>query len=212
MAVALVALGLAAYRSFGGAAAKRCLPAGGPYPMNWAHPLRRRRPRAEAARAIHFTYSVRWFLEAKARGGPIPRERLANICGRCRRPATTAPRRDAHAAIRADLHGNAMPTPRLRRIHREPEDDGMSGSLTRGDRKLLLAAGAASLLLVALTVTLSPAGGNTTENPTTYSAGSGGAKAVYLLLGAAGYSVIRWEQSPRDLPVDANVTLILAEP
>jgi hypothetical protein len=88
----------------------------------------------------------------------------------------------------------------------------MSGSLTVGDRKLLLAAGAASLLLVALTVTLSPAGGNTTESPTTYSAASGGAKAVYLLLGAAGYPVTRWEQSPRDLPVDANATLILAEP
>jgi Domain of unknown function (DUF4350) len=88
----------------------------------------------------------------------------------------------------------------------------MSGSLTRGDRKLLLAAGAASLLLIALSVTLGSAGGDTTESATTYSAGSGGAKAVYLLLHAARYSVKRWEQSPRDLPSDANATLILADP
>jgi hypothetical protein len=88
----------------------------------------------------------------------------------------------------------------------------MSGGLTPGDRTLLLAAGAASLLLIALSVTLSPAAGTTTESPTTYSAGSGGAKAVYLLLHAAHYPVTRWERSPRDLPADANATLILAEP
>jgi hypothetical protein len=88
----------------------------------------------------------------------------------------------------------------------------MFGSLTLGDRKLLLAAGAGSLLLITLSVTLSPAGGTTTESPTTYSAGSGGAKAVYLLLQAAHYPVRRWEQSPRDLPGDTNATLILAEP
>jgi hypothetical protein len=88
----------------------------------------------------------------------------------------------------------------------------MSGNLTPGDRKLLLAAGAGSLLLITLSVTLGPSGGTTTETPTTYSAGSGGAKAVYLLLHAARYPVTRWEQSPRDLPGDANATLILAEP
>ena len=88
----------------------------------------------------------------------------------------------------------------------------MPGSLTPGDRTLLLAAGAGSLLLVTLSVTLSPAGGTTNETPTTYSAGSGGAKAVYLLLRAARYPVTRWEQSPRDLPAGADATLILAEP
>jgi hypothetical protein len=88
----------------------------------------------------------------------------------------------------------------------------MSGSLTPGDRKLLLAAAAGALLLITLSVTLSPAGTTTTESPTTYSAGSGGAKAVYLLLLAAHYPVTRWEQSPRDLPGDANATLILADP
>jgi hypothetical protein len=88
----------------------------------------------------------------------------------------------------------------------------MPGSLTAGDRKLLLAAAAGSLLLIILSVTLSPAGAATGETPTTYSAGSGGAKAVYLLLHAAGYPVIRWEQSLGDLPADADATLILAEP
>jgi Domain of unknown function (DUF4350) len=88
----------------------------------------------------------------------------------------------------------------------------MPGSLTSGDRTLLLAAGAASLLLIALSIALSPAGGAIAEIPTTYSAGSGGAKAVFLMLRAAGYPVSRWEQSPRDLPGGANATLILAEP
>jgi Domain of unknown function (DUF4350) len=88
----------------------------------------------------------------------------------------------------------------------------MPRNLTLSDRKLLLAAGAASLLLVTLSVALSPAGGTTSESPTTYSAGSGGAKAVYLLLHAAHYPITRWEQSLRDLPGDANATLILAEP
>jgi len=88
----------------------------------------------------------------------------------------------------------------------------MSGSLTPGDRTLLLAAGAGSLLLITLSVTLSPAGGTTNATPTTYSAASGGAKAVYLLLLAARYPVTRWEQSPLDLPDEANATLILADP
>ena len=88
----------------------------------------------------------------------------------------------------------------------------MSGSLTPGDRKLLLAAAAGALLLITLSVTLSPDGGTTNESPTTYSAASGGAKAIYLLLLAARYPVTRWEQSPRDLPDDANATLILADP
>ena len=86
----------------------------------------------------------------------------------------------------------------------------MSGSLTAGDRKVLLAAGAGSLLLITLSVALGPAAAS--ETPTTYSAGSGGAKAVYLLLHEAGYPVTRWEQSLRDLPGGADATLILAEP
>ena len=86
----------------------------------------------------------------------------------------------------------------------------MPGSLTPGDRKLLLAAGAGSLLLVTLTVLLGP--GQAVESPTTYSAGSGGAKGIYLLLRQTGYRVTRWEQSPVDLPPGANATLILADP
>ena len=86
----------------------------------------------------------------------------------------------------------------------------MPDRLTRGDRKLLLAAGAASLVLVVLTVVLGPR--DAVEVPTTYSAASSGAKAAFLLLRASGYSVMRWERSLRDLPDDPNATLILAEP
>jgi hypothetical protein len=85
----------------------------------------------------------------------------------------------------------------------------MSSRLTAGDRKLLLTAAAVSLLLTVLGVAFSPEG-NTSDSPTTYSAGSGGAKAAYLLLNGSGYSVQRWERSLVDLPDTA--TLILAEP
>jgi hypothetical protein len=88
----------------------------------------------------------------------------------------------------------------------------MPVNLTPGDRKLLLAAVFGSLVLITITATLSPSAGTPIESPTTYSAGSGGAKAIYLLLRASGYPVTRWEQSLRDLPGDANATLILADP
>jgi hypothetical protein len=87
----------------------------------------------------------------------------------------------------------------------------MPGSLTLTDRKLLIGAGVASLLLIAISAVLSPPS-SPNETPTTYSAASGGAKATYLLLLAAHYPVTRWEQSPRELPRDPRATLILAEP
>ncbi len=65
-----------------------------------------------------------------------------------------------------------------------------------------------------VTITLIAAKGpdSKAEVPTTYSVGSGGAKAAYLLLKASDYKVERWEQAPKDLPEAAGTTLILAEP
>ena len=84
--------------------------------------------------------------------------------------------------------------------------------LSAGDRKLFLIAGGVFLLLVTTALILAKGPDSTDEIPTTYSVGSGGAKAAYLLLKASGYSVERWEQSPSELPEAAGTTLILAEP
>ncbi|MCU1297700.1 MAG: hypothetical protein JWO91_1978 [Acidobacteriaceae bacterium] len=84
--------------------------------------------------------------------------------------------------------------------------------LNAGDRKLFLIAGGVFVILVAATLILAKGRDSADEIPTTYSAGSGGAKAAYLLLKASGYRVERWEQSPNELPEAANATLILAEP
>lgn len=84
--------------------------------------------------------------------------------------------------------------------------------LSAGDRKLLLIAGGVFLLLVGTALILAKGPDSTDEIPTTYSVGSGGAKAAYLLLKASGYTVERWEQPPNELPQAAGATLILAEP
>jgi hypothetical protein len=88
----------------------------------------------------------------------------------------------------------------------------MPARLTPGDRRLFLIAGAVFLLLVTASFILTGGAIDTTETPTTYSTGSGGAKASYLLLEASGYSVRRWEQSLLELPPGGGVTLVLAEP
>ena len=84
--------------------------------------------------------------------------------------------------------------------------------LSAGDRKLFLIAGGVFLLLVSTALILAKGPDSADEIPTTYSVGSGGAKAAYLLLKASGYRVERWEQSPSELPEAAGATLILAEP
>jgi hypothetical protein len=81
-----------------------------------------------------------------------------------------------------------------------------------GDRKLFLIAGGVFLLLVSTALMLAKGPDSADEIPSTYSVGSGGAKAAYLLLKASGYRVERWEQSPSELPEAAGATLILAEP
>jgi len=84
--------------------------------------------------------------------------------------------------------------------------------LSAGDRKLFLIAGGVFLLLVSTALILAKEPDSADESPSTYSVGSGGAKAAYLLLKASGYRVERWEQSPSELPEAVGATLILAEP
>jgi hypothetical protein len=90
----------------------------------------------------------------------------------------------------------------------------MPASIDSGDRKLLLIGGA---ILLVLTAGLALVGTNPEEQgmgiPSTYSAGSSGARAAYLLLQDLHYKVSRWERSPTELPNEADeAVLILAEP
>jgi hypothetical protein len=68
----------------------------------------------------------------------------------------------------------------------------MPVNLSRGDRRLLLSAGAVFAVLMLIGALLSTSKG--AERPTTYSAASAGAKAIYLLLQQSGYQVERWQQ------------------
>ena len=88
----------------------------------------------------------------------------------------------------------------------------MSASLTSsGDRRLLVAAAGAALLLTILSISF--ADRNAAQNmPTTYSPASAGARAAYQVLEAAGYQVQRWEQPIAELPAASAATLMLAQP
>ncbi len=81
-----------------------------------------------------------------------------------------------------------------------------------GDRRLLLMAGGAALLLVIFSAVLGPSALTPEDSPTTYSAGSNGAKALYSLLHESGYDTVRWEQPVAELRDPVTTTLILAEP
>ena len=83
--------------------------------------------------------------------------------------------------------------------------------LSSGDRKLLIIAGLAFVLLVVLGFILSPADVDS-NSATTYSAASGGAKAGYLLLQELGYNVARWENPHAQLKADGHTVLILTDP
>jgi hypothetical protein len=80
------------------------------------------------------------------------------------------------------------------------------------DRKLFLGAACVFVLLIAGTILLGGDAGQKAEIPSSYSSGSGGAKAAYLLLSSAGYKVERWERPLSQLAKDSGKTLILAEP
>jgi len=94
----------------------------------------------------------------------------------------------------------------------------MPSSLDPGDRKLLLVGGAILLVLMVATVLLAPSQNEETPGqgiPTTYSTGTNGAQAAYLLLQELGYRSERWEKSPTELPTDTDAPgklLILARP
>src|SRR3981081_2119692 len=90
----------------------------------------------------------------------------------------------------------------------------MPASIDPADRKLLLIGGA---ILLVLTAGLAFVGADSQEEgmpiPSTYSSGSGGARAAYLLLQDLHYNVSRWERSPSELPSDPDdVVLSLADP
>jgi len=87
----------------------------------------------------------------------------------------------------------------------------MPSSVSPGDRKVLLIAAAAFVILVVLGFALAPS--NTQdEAATSYSTASGGAKAAYLLLQELGYHVERWQSSATQLKPDKNSVLIIADP
>lgn len=87
-------------------------------------------------------------------------------------------------------------------------------AINPADRRLLLIAGGAFLLLLCAVAFLTPAGGEDAGVvPSTYSSGPGGARAAFLLLQQVGLPVERWENSPVDLPAEGNgAVLILANP
>jgi hypothetical protein len=88
----------------------------------------------------------------------------------------------------------------------------MPVTLTRADRRLLLAGAGVFVLLLTVTLLLSSAGAEASEHPSSYSAGSTGARAAYLLLRQIGYRVERWEQTLDEIDRPAETTLVLAEP
>jgi Domain of unknown function (DUF4350) len=90
----------------------------------------------------------------------------------------------------------------------------MPAFLDAGDRRLLIGAGVAMVVLLVLTFALAPAPAQQSIGyPSSYSPEWAGAKAAFLLLNQLGYHAERWERPPEELPADPRGTvLILAEP
>ena len=88
----------------------------------------------------------------------------------------------------------------------------MPAAVSAGDRKILLVAGGAFLLLVILGFLFAPAGNTGASAATTYSTASEGAKAAYLLLQETGYHVERWQHPATSLKPDSNTVRIIADP
>jgi len=82
--------------------------------------------------------------------------------------------------------------------------------LSSGDRKVLVIAALAFVILVVVGLLLAP-NNDETDVATTYSTASRGAKAAYLLLQELGYHVERWQKPVSDLKPDANTVLIVAD-
>jgi hypothetical protein len=90
----------------------------------------------------------------------------------------------------------------------------MPAFLDAGDRRLLIGAGIAMIVLLGLTFALAPAPlQQSIGYPSSYSSEWGGAKAAFLLLNELGYNAKHWERSPEELPADPQgAVLVLAEP
>ncbi len=86
--------------------------------------------------------------------------------------------------------------------------------IAASDRKLLFIGGGLLVLMLTVTILLSPPGEQfSSPVPSTYSTQSAGAQAAYLLLSELHYPVRRWEDPPNELPSKSNgILLILAEP
>ena len=76
----------------------------------------------------------------------------------------------------------------------------MQVALDRSDRKLLIVAAVALLLLVGATAVLAPPQPAPAPAASSFSPGPDGAKAAYVLLGDLGYAMERWEQPLTELP------------
>jgi Domain of unknown function (DUF4350) len=90
----------------------------------------------------------------------------------------------------------------------------MPAFLDAGDRRLLIGAGIAMVVLLGLTFALAPAPAEQSIGyPSSYSSEWAGARAAFELLNKLGYDAEHWERSPEELPVDPRgVVLVLAEP
>ncbi|HEX4077104.1 MAG TPA: DUF4350 domain-containing protein [Candidatus Acidoferrales bacterium] len=90
----------------------------------------------------------------------------------------------------------------------------MPAFLDAGDRRLLIGAGIAMIVLLAATFALAPAPAQQSlGSPSSYSSEWAGGKGAFLLLNQLGYHAEHWEQSPDELPSDPQGTvLVLAEP
>ena len=85
-------------------------------------------------------------------------------------------------------------------------------NIAASDKKLLIWAGIIVTILIVAVALLSDEE-EESGVPSTYSSQSSGARAAYLLLKETGHHVERWEESPLNLPREAeNTTLVLAQP
>jgi hypothetical protein len=84
--------------------------------------------------------------------------------------------------------------------------------LEKRDRVLLSSCLVIALTIVILIAIVAPAEDQIDVFPSSYSTGSFGAKAAYLLLERSGYQVERWTQPLSHINADSHTTLIVAEP
>ncbi len=89
----------------------------------------------------------------------------------------------------------------------------LSGLEPRDRTMLLVSIGCATLLIVVVAV-FAPQADDNNPTPSSYSTGSRGAEAAYLLLQHSGYRAERWTRPFAELPseADTHTTVIIAEP